>query len=988
MPQPHSRSMSTANSRHVGRTGLASYLFVLLRPRDAKAARLNTEVLMLKRVLGSMVIPFKDIDTAQITIGWFWGSLRVRYASGEVIISGLSKLDALAFTDALDNAIIGWWLRTLAAHIRTIRSVYDRLSQLADPPRYMARSVFSVLERDARDAVAQFPSGWPDKLSDTTEIGMLKAIQDFLNESQSFRAKACETFVVNELARSKGYFDRIEAKPLTDEQRKAVVVDEDHNLVVAAAGSGKTSVIVAKAGWLLKKGYRLPSELLLLAFAKDAQKEMEERVRSRLGNQAGTELTVRTFHSLGMSIIGEVERKRPALARVAEDDKALCDLLREIIADLVADPKYSKVMLRWFEEHFAPYQSEYEFKTQGEYWAYLRANEIRALQGEMLKSYEECEIANFLYLHGVPYKYECDYEHETATPKKRQYQPDFYVSDAGIYIEHLALSASGDTPPFIDSREYLRSLEWKRRLHAQHGTVLIETYSHEHAAGKLIENLASKLSDHGVALSPIPSEEVFTVLEQQGRIDPFTRLVATFLHHYKGAQLSAAEVADRAARASTRPRAEAFLTVFMPVFERYQESLARLRKIDFHDMINKATEHVESGRYQNRFGYILVDEFQDISPDRARLLKALLNTSNSAQLFAVGDDWQAIYRFAGSDIAIMRDFRAHFGESEYINIETTFRCADRLADLATRFVLSNPLQIRKNVSSIFHADEPCIHVIVVGEECPDPLDEALKEIAAHVDVEERNLTVLILGRYNHSKPKNMSVLEREYSDLHLSFMTVHRSKGLEADYVVMLDLCAGTYGFPSEIVDDPLLNLVLAESERHPYAEERRLFYVAITRARCGVYLLTDGGPPSSFVTELINDGYDVTVFGTQQEQDAACPRCTTGRVVRRKNARDQGTFYGCSHWPYCEHTQSACPHCGSGLPVKVDGAYSCRGCGQHVEECPACDGWLKTKSGKNGWFLGCSKWPTCGYTRDVAGPNMAKLTRERSLPGIDQPPA
>ena len=140
---------------------------------------------------------------------------------------------------------------------------------------------------------------------------MLKAIQDFLKDPETCRVRANDTFVVNELVRSRKFFDRIEARPLTDGQRRAVVVDEDHNLVVAAAGSGKTSVIVAKAGWLLEKGYRRPSELLLLAFARDAQKEMEERVRSRLGDETGGQLTVRTFHSLGMSIIGEAEGKRP-----------------------------------------------------------------------------------------------------------------------------------------------------------------------------------------------------------------------------------------------------------------------------------------------------------------------------------------------------------------------------------------------------------------------------------------------------------------------------------------------------------------------------------------------------------------------------------------------------------------------------------------------------------------------------------------------------
>ena len=965
MRQPHGRDSTSGSPLYVGRTGLASFVFALFHPRHAKAARVSTDSLTLTRSFGLAKIPFRKIETTKIVIGWFWGGIQVRHASGTAVLSGLPQPEARALADALEGARVDWWRRTLAAHGETLRSVDDRLAQLADPPRYMARNVFSGLERDARDVVAQFPSLWPDKLSGIAEIRMLKATQDFFKGSEAYRARANNTFIVNELCRSRKFFDRIEARPLTDEQRRSVVVDEDRNLVVAAAGSGKTSVIVAKAGWLLQKGYRHPSEMLLLAFSRDARKEMEGRVRGRLG-EAAAGLTVRTFHSLGMSIIGEAEGRRPALAKVAGDEKALFDLLKDIIADLLADPIFATVMLAWFREHFVPYCSEHEFRNQGEYWDYVRANEIRSLQGEKLKSFEECEIANFLYLNGVPYEYERPYEHETATSKRRQYQPDFYLPDAGIYIEHFALSASGDTPPFIGRKEYLRSVKWKRRLHVEHGTVLIETFSHEKTAGKLTENLAAKLADHGVTLSPIPPSEIFAVLERQGRVERFTRLVATFLHHYKGAQLSAEELARRAANAVDRPRAEAFLSIFELIFERYQDALDRSRQIDFHDMINKATEQVESGRYCSPFGYILVDEFQDISPGRARLLKALLDRSPTAQLFAVGDDWQAIYRFAGSDIAIIREFRERFGATERIDLATTFRCADRIAAVATHFVLSNPAQIRKHVSSTFRASRPCVHVGLPGKEGPGLLAKALRAVAGDGVDSDAKSTVLLLGRYRRSRPENMAGLEKAYPGLELDYKTVHGSKGLEADYVVVLDLCSGKYGFPAEIADDPLLDLVLAAPEEHPNAEERRLLYVAITRARRGVFLLASGRPPSPFVMELLAGGYDVTVFGRLPESDVPCPTCVKGRLERRRNTQDRSVFYGCSHWPYCDYTQSACPHCGTGLLVKTDGTFGCRDCSQTAEACPMCSGWLKTKRGKHGAFLGCSNWPICDYTRNI----------------------
>ena len=287
MPQLRIRNLAPGRPLQVGRTGLASFVFALLHPGDAKAATVSADILTLTHASGSTEIPFGEIEAVEVAAGWFWSGMRICFASREVMVSGLSRPNAQVLADALESGRVGWWRRTLAAHVGELRSVDNRLAQLADPPRHTARSVFSDLERDAQDLVAQLPSRWPDRLSGAAEIRMLKAIQDFLKDPEACRVRANDTFVVNELVRSRKFFDRIEARPLTDGQRRAVVVDEDHNLVVAAAGSGKTSVMVAKAGWLLEKGYRRPSELLLLAFARDAQKEMEERVRSRLGDETG-----------------------------------------------------------------------------------------------------------------------------------------------------------------------------------------------------------------------------------------------------------------------------------------------------------------------------------------------------------------------------------------------------------------------------------------------------------------------------------------------------------------------------------------------------------------------------------------------------------------------------------------------------------------------------------------------------------------------------
>ena len=907
-----------------------------------------------------------DLDAIEVKNGLCWASVKLRHAAGRVAVSGLPQEDARALADALETARVAWWCRALARQIGTLRSIHDQLAQLADPQKYVSTDFIRDLMHDAEKAAGGLAAHWPDSLSNAPEIRMLKEIVEFLHAPEDARAKANEAFVANELVRSRALFDRIEARPLTEEQRKAVVVDESRNLVVAAAGSGKTSVIVAKAGWLIRRGYRRPSELLLLAFARDARNEMVERIGTRLGAATARGVTVRTFHSLGMAVTGEAEGKRPTLARTAENDRALFDLLKGFVADLLVDGELSGILQEWFQDQFAPYKSNHEFRNWGEYWNYIRQHDIRSLKGEKVKSYEECEIANFLYLNGLSYEYEAPYEHDTATSEKRQYQPDFSLPDHGIYIEHFGLNAEGKTAPFIDGNKYRRDMDWKRQVHAEHGTVLIETFSHERAEGKLIRNLTKKLEAHGVSLSPISQDKVFAVLEEQGRVDPFTRLLATFLQHFKGARLSFAEIAERAATLRDRGRAEAFLAVFRPIFERYQETLARSGAIDFHDMINRATDLVETGRYHSPFGYILVDEFQDISPARARLLKALLDQSPGAQLFAVGDDWQAIYRFGGSDITVMREFGERFGDYKRVDLETTFRCSDRIAAVATDFVLRNPAQIRKRVRSKRKEDRPGVHIGLPGQEGLSLLTEALDRIAEDADRHDGTSDVLLLGRYRHMQPRNVGSLAKQYPGLRLSYMTIHRSKGLQADYVVVLGLCSGKYGFPVEIADDPLLDLVLAAPEAHPNAEERRLLYVAITRARRQVFLLADSGLPSSFAGELINGGYDIAVFGRLPEGNVPCPRCKEGRLEGRVNARDGSTFYGCSNWPYCEHTGRPCPSCGTGLPVKNGSAYRCRDCREQLEDCPVCGGWLETRMGQYGRFRGCSNWPDCDYTRNL----------------------
>ena len=950
-------------------------VFATLPPRVAREASLNADAVHLVfRSEPAKTIPFGDLEkvnvdpeTVNAAGGIRWYRVRLHHVGGDSSVAVLSRRDADALVGKIAAARHDWWHQALTARSDALNSVRDRLDALAYPPRYVDIDAFRDLKHAVLTAVSGFAGRWPKALSDVPEVRVLRYIRTFFLASHGVRARANEAFVAKELVRSRELFDRIEMHPLTQEQRKAVVVDERRNLVIAAAGSGKTSVIVAKAAWLVQNGFQRPSQLLLLAFANAARDEMKERLRTGLGAAGADDITVRTFHRLGVAIIGEADGRRPSLAAVAEDDLALLDQLKGFVEALRDDPKISASVLDWFQHLFAPYRSRHDFKSRGEYYDYLRSFSIRALNGEKVKSFEEVVIANFFYLNGLRYEYEAPYEHVTATPKKRQYKPDFHLPDHGIYIEHFGLDAKGNTAPYVDRKKYVRDMKWKREIHARYGTVLIETFSFEHADGVLLRNLEEELAARGVTMSPIPPERVFAVLREKGRIAPFTKLVATFLRHFKGSGLSFPALAKRAAAHRDRARSQAFLELFRPIFERYQHALGESGEVDFEDMIIQATDLVEAGRFHSPFRYILVDEFQDISPGRARLLKALLQSSPGARLFAVGDDWQAIYRFTGSDTAIMREFRKRFGPFERSDLETTFRCSDRLAAVATDFVLRNRAQIRKTVRATRSTNRPAVHVGLPREQGSPLLLEALDRIAEDARRYDGRSDVLLISRYQHQKPSDIDTLrEKHPALLRLDWTTAHGSKGRQADYVVVLSLCSGKYGFPSEMVDDPLLDLVLAAPEDHPNAEERRLLYVAITRARRQAFLLADGDAPSPFVNELIGGKYDVTVFGRPPEGDVSCPRCSEGRLIERKPSQEGGIFYGCSNYPWCEYTVDPCSTCSIGVPVRVGDAYRCRQCDALFDSCPDCDGWLGTKEGKYGPFLGCSTWPDCDYTRSL----------------------
>ena len=533
----------------------------------------------------------------------------------DVTLKGAAHQDAHQFSERIKEAWTRFNLAALDKEAARLDRILAEVMSLAAPSRYPAASQIAPLLNDARALDASLLSKLNAEAIGTEAVARIAPVRKFAGDPSTLRANGIAAFVTAELDRWKDFFDTIENKPLTPEQRLSVVVDEDATLVLAGAGSGKTSVITAKAAYLVKAGIRQPEEILLLAFAKNAAEEMSERVEAR----SGVPIVARTFHAIAYDIIGIVEGSKPALADHATDDMAFTNLIKQILKDLVHKlSDVSRAIIQFFAHFLVEPKTEWDFKTKHDFYTHMESQDLRTLQGEKVKSYEELQIANWLYENGVEYEYEPVYEHKIAETGRRDYQPDFRLTESGIYIEHFGVRrqkmADGSerltTAPFVDRDEYLAGMDWKRKVHAEHETTLIETYSYERQEGRLLSSLAEKLTPH-VTLKPRSPDMIYDRIVELKQVDDFSKLLGTFLRKFKSGGYSLQDCETKSDRIKLGKRARAFLDVFAPVFEEYQKRLGG--RIDFEDMILRAAHYAETGRYVSPFRHILVDEFQDIS---------------------------------------------------------------------------------------------------------------------------------------------------------------------------------------------------------------------------------------------------------------------------------------------------------------------------------------------------------------------------------------
>lgn len=819
----------------------------------------------------------------------------------------------------------------------------------------------------------------------------------------------------------KELFETVEKNPLTDAQRSACVVNEDNTLVVAGAGTGETSTIMGKTVYLLKSGLAKLEEILLLAFNRKAAEEMRYRLRDRIGPDAALHITATTFHAFGLKVLKMASfGETPALTPLLNKPGAMQDFCsKTLIKAVMSSPDLMREMLNLQLDLRVPQFSEHDFETSDDYKEFLDSYPFITLKGEKVKSYGELLIANHLYFWRV----NCEYEARFPIAFGR-YTAAFRVIETeeirgadgktekilknSAWIEYFGTDVNGRAASWIPEEHYRNEIREKRALHARYGTRLIELTYGDLQKKELEQKLEKALKDYGFTLRPFTAEVFFSHIEirTNGKNVPVWNgmmgLYSRFLGLFKASQLTLDELRaklENSPRKMDRTRARLFLKFFQIIYDAYEEHLEANHEIDYSDMIRMCTRILERGR-NLPYRYVLVDEFQDISPGRARFLHAILNAHPGARLFAVGDDWQEIYHFAGSDLRQFTRFRERFSPGTYEFLDRTYRFNNRLQELSSLFVTQNPEQLKKSIQTHKKSGEPAVtmrdifsYPIAAEAALGEPRQQlvnrqyqgALGACLAKLNDREsklgtRKATVLVLSRYrpendvSHLPGTDFKRLAKQNPSLDIRYETVHRSKGLEADYVIILGL--DNREFPNTRENDELFSLVLPESDPYLYAEERRLFYVAMTRARNSVMILYNGNSPSVFVDELSNH-YDTDRY-VQRDENAPrwhCFRCATGwltKVINQSGTNRRWTsFYKCGNDPACDAKAWACRGCGSPMARYPTGEVCMNEeCKTARVICPQCgSGYLVERKNRfNGnVFYGCTNYGKedggCSYT-------------------------
>jgi DNA helicase-4 len=694
-------------------------------------------------------------------------------------------------------------------------------------------------------------------------------------------------YVQRKIEQYQSFFDKAPF-PLDEQQKKAIVTDETHNLVVAGAGSGKTEVLTTRIGYLVeRKPHSVnPENILALAYQNKARSEIAERLKSRYN----LDVKIKTFHALGLEILTDYNPDNPPQLKFPGDNFEIeyNNYIDTLVAKLENYPEFQKkIIYLAFRFGDIAEKDETGFSDKTEFYTYMNSLEYTALNGVKVKSKAERDILNFFLTHklnGYPitvlYESPADWmKYWDDEGKPRIPRPDFFFPEYNLYLEHWAVDRNGNVPDWFGgknpSETYRKNMHAKKeRFKSQKRYKLIETFNWEYNSPdflslvekRFVDCIENQSPDYQPELSQMSFEEIIqmTNYECKESIANLSKNVARFIQIAKTYNLTPEKIESRLFIESWTGRQQAFALLALEIFKRYEASLRQRNEIDFQDMINLAVKVLRKDEnfYKGKYTHILVDEYQDISTQRYELIKELMKKSEGCKLFCVGDDWQSIMGFSGSNLDLFTHFDHYFDHPTITLLETNYRCCKSIVDFGEEIIKKNErYQIQKSTK----AHNPAQHSIEVfsshyedreyRQRYEQMLNHVVESIKEYQKLGYAPEDFLILARIlkstmireNFKSLTKLHNIPRYFPRL----MTVHKSKGLQARVVFLLDMVKGLYGFPCELENPDIFDPAILGRKRDRLEEERRLFYVAATRAKEDLKIYTMDSGRSEFLEEV-----------------------------------------------------------------------------------------------------------------------------------------
>lgn len=925
----------------------------------------NDSIIITNNNENIITLPFYEIVDVPIFVNRILGGeINFKHDEIKYRFSLLCKKSLRHSFKIIEDQVI----QNIALQINAVNDVFT--SKAID--EYLRDSSIDVIDKSIGKFLSSYLASkllWKSKFSENVLDTLLTLEKHFplSNRKQDIRAQ----YESRQLHKREKFYDFIESNPLTEQQRLAVIRSNDLNLVLAAAGTGKTSVMVAKALDLIESKSARNDEILILAYNNAAAKELKKRVTTRgasCGITQGEEPTISTFHALGKKIL-EDSSISTYLSDFADDSIKLQMWVNKWLVDYI---KSSPASLRNFIVLSRQPINPFDFTTKEQYDAYIRDNEYRTLQGEKVKGYQELLIANWLYMNSVDYEYEAPYIIKRRIDIGFDYRPDFHIKNTKVYLEHFGIDRNENTRQDINKDEYNIGIKNKRFLHHECQTTLLETFHYDWVENNLENRLSALMNESGIKTHQKSSEDIFETLNETGLIDECSKRYLKCLQAIRAERLDK-ESSIKRLKNNNIVHAEKYADLLDALHKAYKDELESQKRIDFDDMIIKSTNAITSKRFIPKWSHILVDEFQDISMARMDFLKALFDYGPTPVLTVVGDDWQSIYRFSGGKLELTTRFEELVGSHTLTKLEKTFRYNNSIADIAGTFVMQNPEQYKKNVITHTRVNNSQVYLLDSNVDNENKLDERIIQVIRTIRENDSIGQIAVLARYNYllknAKEKIISAIPSE----NIMYWSFHGSKGLEAEYCILVGFFQGKTGFPNMNKEDAVVEALLPSLDTFPNSEERRLLYVALTRAKKQSYLIADPMAPSEFINELLTPKYDLHIqsktFEDKYRKIFKCPVCTDGYF--RLIAGKFGNFYGCTSGSVCTSKPRVCEKCGSpSLDTRTKSICNNHDCRNEKEICDRCGRPMKLSNGKFGQFLGCTgfgiKDDQCKNTRNI----------------------